>query len=92
MTFASASQFHIYLPWVNAFNQEKARVGAFSVIVQLRRLIVCSTNGHPVLFQRCGPAGHPDHPAPAGGHLQPEDDPQHVCRGRDGLLLEAGGG
>ena len=26
-----------------AFNQEKALVGAFSVIVQLRRLIVCST-------------------------------------------------
>ena len=49
---ASASQFHIYLPWgqpclayclnsvlngkalVGAFNQEKALVGAFSVIVQ----------------------------------------------------------
>ena len=30
---------------VAAFNQEKALVGAFSVIVQLRRLIVCSTNG-----------------------------------------------
>ena len=28
---------------VGAFNQEKALVGAFSVIVQLRRLIVCST-------------------------------------------------
>ena len=52
MTFASASQFHVYWPWVNAwlalclksvlnvkaqvgaFNQEKALVGAFSVIVQ----------------------------------------------------------
>ena len=41
MTFASASQFHFYLPWdsvlnvkalVGAFNQEKALVGAFSVI------------------------------------------------------------
>ena len=29
---------------VAAFNQEKALVGAFSVIVQLHRLIVCSTN------------------------------------------------
>ena len=29
---------------VGAFNQEKALVGAFSVIVQLHRLIVCSTN------------------------------------------------
>ena len=28
---------------VGAFNQEKALVGAFSVIVQLRRLIVYST-------------------------------------------------
>ena len=28
---------------VGAFNQEKALVGAFSVIVQLRRLIVCSS-------------------------------------------------
>ena len=49
-------------------------------------------HGHPpVLFQHCGPAGQPDHPAPAGGHLQPEEDPQHVRRGGDGLLLEAGG-
>ena len=29
---------------VAVFNQEKALVGAFSVIVQLRRLIVCSTS------------------------------------------------
>ena len=52
MTFASASQFHVYLVWVKAclawclnsvlnvkalvgaFNQEKALVGAFSVIVK----------------------------------------------------------
>ena len=60
MIIASASQFHVYLPWgqrllslcsvlivifnvkavVAAFNQEKALVGAFSVIVQLHRLIV----------------------------------------------------
>ena len=31
---------------VGAFNQEKALVGAFSVIVQLHRLIVCSTIPH----------------------------------------------
>ena len=29
---------------LNAFNQEKALVGVVSVIVQFRRLIVCSTN------------------------------------------------
>ena len=29
---------------VAAFNQEKALVGAFSVIVQFHRLIVCCTN------------------------------------------------
>ena len=50
MTSALATQFHIYLPWVNAhsakclkcessssrFNQEKALVGAYSVITNLR--------------------------------------------------------
>ena len=59
MTFVSASQFHIYLPWVNArleeclisvlnvkvlvgaFNQEKALVGAFFVIVKTG----CGTDG-----------------------------------------------
>ena len=48
MTFASGTQFHVYLPWghkcfnsvlnvkalVGAFNQEKALVGALSMIVQ----------------------------------------------------------
>ena len=48
MTFTSASQFHVYLQWVSArleyclkcestsrcFNQEKALVEAFSVIVK----------------------------------------------------------
>ena len=47
MAFALVSQFHIYFPGVNAaFNQEKALVGAFSVIVQLHRLIVYSTRKH----------------------------------------------
>ena len=32
MTFVSTSQFHVYL--VGAFNQEKALVGAFSVIMK----------------------------------------------------------
>ena len=31
-------------PLVGAFNQEKALVGAFSVFVQLCRLIICSTS------------------------------------------------
>ena len=41
MIIASGTQFHVYLPWgkcllsiVGAFNQEKALVGAFSVIVK----------------------------------------------------------
>ena len=33
---------------VGTFNQEKALVGAFFVIVQLRRLIVCSSSGYAV--------------------------------------------
>ena len=56
MTFASASKFHVYLPWgqrpclnsvlnvkalVGAFNQEKALVGAFSMIVKTD----CETDG-----------------------------------------------
>ena len=51
MTFASRTQFHVERPWgqrpcpnsvlnvkavVAAFNQEKAQVGAFSVITNLR--------------------------------------------------------
>ena len=48
MTFVSRTQFHIdnvlnVKAVVAAFNQEKALVGAFSVIVQLHRLVVCST-------------------------------------------------
>ena len=35
---------------VAIFNEEKALVGAFSVIVQLLRLIVCSTNLRPELL------------------------------------------
>ena len=33
---------------VAAFNQEKALVGALSVIVQLHQLFVCSTNHHTI--------------------------------------------
>ena len=44
MIIVSRTQFHVYLQWgqvvVAAFNQEKALVWAFSVIVQLHRLIV----------------------------------------------------
>ena len=35
MIIASASQFHIYLPW-SVFNQDKALEGAFTVITNLR--------------------------------------------------------
>ena len=38
---------------VAAFNQEKALVGAFSVIVQLRRLIVYSTCLHYYKLNHC---------------------------------------
>ena len=47
MTFESATQFHVYLPWgqrllsIVSFNQEKALVGAFSVIVKTN----CETDG-----------------------------------------------
>ena len=37
---------------VAAFNQEKALVGAISVIVQLHRLIVCSTNPDCVQYRQ----------------------------------------
>ena len=33
---------------VAAYNQEKALVGALSVIVQLHQLFVCSTNHHTI--------------------------------------------
>ena len=50
MIIASGTQFQVYLPWgqrplvdllVGAFNQEKALVGAFSVIVKTD----CATDG-----------------------------------------------
>ena len=40
-----------------AFNQEKALVGVFSVIVQLRRLIVYSTSQDPATKERLAAAG-----------------------------------
>ena len=68
MTFASASQFHVYTycgvkarlayclnsvlnvkALIGAFNQEKALVGAFSVIVQFHWLIVYSTKHYTKL-------------------------------------------
>ena len=62
MTFASRTQFHIYLPWglnsvlnvkvvVAAFNQVKAPVGAISVIVQLHRLIDLRHYCAPITLQ-----------------------------------------
>ena len=78
MTFASASQFHVYTycgvkarlayclnsvlnvkALIGAFNQEKALVGAFSVIVQFHRLIVNSFNYYD--WSACGGTrGHDD--------------------------------
>ena len=76
MIFALVSQFHVYLlclgvrlvqclnvnAVVAAFNQEKALVGAFSVVVQLRRLIVYSTSSDVsaatvsiMIMSRCPP-------------------------------------
>ena len=47
---------------VATFNQEKALVGAFSVIVQLHRLIIYSTNAHIYLrTQAPGLVGGDDH-------------------------------
>ena len=70
MTFALASQFHVYTycgvkarlayclnsvlnvkALIGAFNQEKALVGAFSVIVQFHRLIVYGTSYFSLDFQ-----------------------------------------
>ena len=45
---------------VGAFNQKINLVGAFSVVVQLHQLIVCSTKQH----QKLGPS------APLGGNLE----------------------
>ena len=47
MIIVSRTQFHVYLPWgqrmlsIVSFNQEKALVGAFSVIVKTN----CETDG-----------------------------------------------
>ena len=66
---------------VGAFNQEKALVGAFSVIVQLHRLIVYSTNRHVTLVTghvSRDSAADLEFPAVgachvwAGGHVAPE--------------------
>ena len=61
---------------VAAFNQEKALVGAFSVIVQLHRLIVYSTLGHILHSGRDGAGGDQDVPH------RPRPLPQ-VRRGHD---------
>ena len=55
---------------VGTFNQEKALVGAFSVIIQLHRLIVCSTNKTPSHFLPCKPRAPPVMTSlHHGGHL-----------------------
>ena len=50
--FVLASQFHLYLLWVNAFNKEKALVGAFSVITNLRMEFGCNFLKHCWTFPR----------------------------------------
>ena len=52
---------------VGAFNQEKALVGAFSVIVQLHRLIVYGSNPDDAVVLRAE-AGVPVH----RGEVEPE--------------------
>ena len=56
---------------VAAFNQEKALVKAFSVIVQLRRLIVNSNSSchHQALARRCSPPELEDEGARLGAPL-----------------------
>ena len=53
MTIALGTQFHICLRGVNVFNQEKALVGAFSVIVKTG----CGTDGalHSTTANNLGP-------------------------------------
>ena len=57
----------------DAFNQEKALVGAFAVIVQLHRLIVYSTNVAPCSTFATQPPAGPGAAAVAAPtpHLQP---------------------
>ena len=66
---------------IGTFNQEKALIGAFSVIVQLHRLIVYSTNRHVTLVTghvSRDSAADLEFPAVgachvwAGGHVAPE--------------------
>ena len=51
---------------VAAFNQEKALVGAFSVIVQLHRLIGYSTTYFPAITASCHIAQLTDNPDTTG--------------------------
>ena len=48
MTFVSVTQFHVFLPW-----GQHPIVDAFSVIVQLHRIIVYSTSPWSAALQRC---------------------------------------
>ena len=99
MIIASATQFHVYLQWgqcpfssvlnvkalVGAFNQEKALVGAFSVIVQPvvepmdRFAALLSTHLH-IYFLRC------NNSTLVGSRWQ---HPNRVCHGGEYLVSEA---
>ena len=63
---------------VAAFNQEKALVGSFSVIVQLHRLIVYSTNPHTYLVPV--PAVVGVHDGRGGG---PDGSVDTLCNDKD---------
>ena len=63
---------------VAAFNQEKALVGAFSVIVQLCRLIVNSSNGNSVT-RKLG-FKHFKHRSPAPHISSAKHEPEHTLQ------------
>ena len=84
MTFASRTQFHVERQWglksvlnvkavVATFNQEKALVGAFSVITNLRIAFVWITS------EWWGAGGEAETSTPAADHTQLQQPLQH-CR------------
>ena len=77
---------------VGAFNQEKALVGAFSVIVQLHRLIVYSTcppAAGPGLHRVRGGVGADEVVQPLGpGEAEEGEQPRHRQLGAEAQVLE----
>ena len=52
MIIEQASQFHVFLLWVNTLNQEKALVGASSVIVKTSPMVRLQLYKSPVRVRR----------------------------------------